>query len=128
MPDPMIDRRRVKKEMDALIEMITHPAFVGAMKQMKETPVAERRALAKDVLAVDTLKSAGVKMPRGMRVTTRYFEPGKTQAIQISPEGRVTTVKLPKELVSGRPGGVLSWGGCACGGGLTFCGGAGGST
>jgi hypothetical protein len=127
MPDPMIDRNKVKKEMDALIEMITHPAFVAAMKTMKETPVAERRALAKDVLAMDTLKNAGVKMPRGMRVTTRYFEPGKTEAIQISPGGRVSTVQLPKELVATRRG-VVAWGGCACGGGLTFCGGAGGST
>lgn len=127
MPNPMIDRQKVKKEMDALIEMISHPAFVAAMKEMKETPVAERRTLAKDVLAMDTLKNAGVKMPRGMRVTTRYFEPGKTEAIQISPDGRLSTVKLPKELVTGR-GGLVSWGGCACGGGLTFCGGAGGGT
>lgn len=127
MPDPMINRRKVQKEMDALIEMITHPAFVAAMKEMKETPVAERRKLAKTSLALNTLKNAGVKMPRGMRVTTRYFEPGKTQAIQISPDGRLSTVKLPKELVAGG-GGLVSWGGCACGGGLTFCGGAGGST
>jgi len=127
MPDP-IDRKRVKKEMDALIEMITHPAFVAAMRDLKATPVAERRKLAKDVLAIETLKSAGVTVPRGMRVTTRYFEHGKTEAIQISPDGRLSTIRLPKELVGGRPGGLVSWGGCACGGGLTFCGGAGGGT
>ncbi len=127
MPDPMIDRKKVKKEMDALIEMITHPAFVAAMKEMKETPVAARRKLAKDVLAVDALRNAGVTMPRGMRVTTRYFEPGKTEAIQVSPDGRLSTIKLPKELVI-RGGGLVSWGGCACGGGLSFCGGAGGSS
>jgi hypothetical protein len=125
----MINRAKVQKQMDEMLDMITHPAFVAAMKQMKETPVSDRRALAKHVLAVDTLKGAGVKMPRGMRVTTRYFEPGKTEALQMSPEGRLSTIKLPQEMVArAGKGGMVSWGGCACGGGLTFCGGAGGGT
>lgn len=127
MADQLIDRKKVKKEMDALIEMVAHPAFVAAMKQMKEAPVAERKKLAKGVLAVDTLKDAGVTMPRGMRVTTRYFEPGKTKAIQVTSDGRLSTVTLPKDFVAGG-GGLVAWGGCACAGGLSFCGGAGGGT
>ena len=126
MANDLIDPKKVKKEMEVMIDMITHPAFVAAMKAMKETPVAGRTELGKKSLTVKSLSAKGVKIPEGMRVTTRYFEPGKPTIMEMTPDGKLIGTKLPKFPI-GDPG-PLSWGGCACGGGLTFCGGAGGST
>jgi hypothetical protein len=50
MPNELIDPAEVRKEMDVMIEMITHPAFVDAMKNMKATPVSKRRELGKKTL------------------------------------------------------------------------------
>ncbi|MFC8314185.1 hypothetical protein ACFUEJ_11245 [Gordonia sp. NPDC057258] len=127
----LINAKKVKKEMDEMVEMITHPEFVSAMKKMKEAPPEERRALAKDVLSVDALKDAGVVMPPGMRVTTRYFEPGKPDVLEIDPLGKPREFKLPREIaknIAKNPGDLVAWGGCACGGGASFCGGAGGGS
>jgi len=129
MANELINPVKVKKEMDAMIEMITHPAFVDAMKTMKQTPNSKRLALGKEVLSVQSLKSKGVKMPEGMRVTTRYFEPGTPEVLELRPDGKIKNIKVPSSPLGDfilKPG-RLSWGGCACGGGLSFCGGAGAS-
>lgn len=129
MANDLIDRQKVKKEMDVLINMITHPAFVDAMKKMKASPVSKRRELGKKLLNIDVLKAQGVEIPPGMRLTTRYFEPGRTEVLELGPDGLIRGVKIPKFSVGDlKELGNVAWGGCACGGGLSFCGGAGGST
>lgn len=128
MTTELIDPKKVRAEMEEMITMITEPAFVRAMKEMKETPVSKRRELGKRTLTVDALKAQGVKIPDGMRLTTRYFEPGKSRYIEVDPNGNLTERAFPKFRGRDGLGGVVQWGGCACGGGLSFCGGAGGST
>ena len=129
MPNDLIDPVEVRKEMDVMIEMITHPAFVDAMKDMKATPVSKRRELGKKTLTVDALRRKGVKIPDKMRLTTRYFEPGKPGILEIRPTGNPVITKFPRyPQIDALDPGTVAWGGCACGGGLTFCGGAGGST
>ena len=126
MANELIDPVKVKKEMDAMINMITHPEFVASMKAMKETPLKMRKAFGEQNLTVEALTAKGVEMPVGMRVTTRYFEPNKPDIIEITPEGKIIKTKIPKHIIGA--GGPLAWGGCACGGGLSFCGGAGGGS
>jgi hypothetical protein len=128
MANEMIDPDRVRKETDALIEMITDPAFVAAMKRMKETPLDERLDLAKKTLTVDALKRQGVKVPPDMRITTRYFEADRPEVIEALPTGVIQrTVKnkvsfpIDFDLNPGR----MQAGGCACGGAGGVCGGAG---
>ena len=124
----MIDEAKIKNEMGAMIKMLSHPAFVAAMKNMKATPIKKRRAVGKNTLTVKALKAKGVPIPDGMRVTTRYFEPGKPGVVEINPSGKIRVTKNPK-FPSGIEGpGTVAWGGCACGGAATVCGGAGGST
>lgn len=126
MPEQLINADKVRKEMDAMIEMISHPEFVASMKAMKETPLKKRKEFGEQNLTVDALKAKGVKLPDGMRVTTRYFEPNKPDIIEITPEGKIIRTKNPKFPLG--EGGNVAWGGCACGGGLSFCGGAGGGS
>lgn len=130
MPNEMIDAGKVKAEMEQMIDMISHPAFVDAMKQLKESPVSKRQELGKSILTIDALRKAGIDVPPEMRLTTRYFEPGKPDIIEVSPGGVIKKTKQPLVPIGkvGSPGGEPAWGGCACGGGLTFCGGAGGGT
>ncbi len=132
MANDLIDPAKVKKDMDAIIEMITHPQFVAAMKDMKQTPVAKRQEVGKKTLTVQALAAKGVKIPANMRITTRYFEPGSTDILEVDPNGKlkkIKTSKFPFEIPGlGRPGGSVAWGACACGGAATVCGGAGGST
>ncbi len=127
MAEELIDAVKVRQEMDAMVDMITHPAFVAAMKNMKASPVSKRREIGKETLTVDALRAQGVTIPRGMRLTTRYFEPGRPGFLEVDAAGVIKAGRIPKFDV-GDLGGTVQWGGCACGGGLTFCGGAGGST
>lgn len=126
--DHEFDVKRLREKTDEMITAITAPAFVEAMRQLKNTPVKDRLATGAKLLKPDALRAAGVKLPRDMRITSRYFEPGKAAVIEVGDLGarRVPQGGLRGTALGG--GGTVSWGGCACGGGLTFCGGAGGST
>jgi hypothetical protein len=129
MVDQLIDADRVRRETDSMINMITHPAFVDAMKKMKETPLNSRREVSKSTLTLEALAAQGVPIPSDMRITTRYFEPGNPEVIEIAPDGTVSGTVAPK-FPSGKPNDptTMAWGGCACGGTALGCAGAGGST
>jgi hypothetical protein len=125
MANDLIDPKKVRQEMDTMIEMITHPEFVAAMKQMKLATPKQRLELGKELLTVGSLSSKGVKIPEKMRITTRYFEPDNPSVWECTPEGKIILTKTPQFR---RGVGSVSWGGCACGGAATVCAGAGGST
>ncbi|WKX75825.1 hypothetical protein [Zobellia laminariae] len=115
--------------MDAIIEMTSHPAFVDAMNTMKKTPISKRRQLGKKILSIDHLESKGVKVPKGMRVTTRYFESGRPGIIELLPDGKIRGSRFPRFPIGDKlDPGTVAWGGCACAGAENACGGMGGST
>lgn len=126
--NPLIDAEKVKSEMKAMVKMTSHPAFVAAMKNLKETPLDQRLDVGRETLTVEALKAQGVDMPDQMRLTTRYFEPGTPNVIEVGPDGDVKNLVLEKPTVQDRPPNAPGYGGCACGGGMSFCGGAGGGT
>lgn len=137
-PDPRdveFDTDRLRKATDQMIEAITSPPFVEAMRQLRETPVERRLAEGARLLDPDALRAAGVPLPDDMRITSRYFEPGIPNVIEVPPSRFPKVPRGPRPRgpvpisggVLGIGGGPNSIGGCACGGGLTFCGGAGGS-
>lgn len=132
MANELINPDKLRKEMDAMTEMLSHPEFVAAMKLIKSTPLSKRNALAKKTLTIQAPREKGVKIPEGMRLTTRYFEPGKTEMLEIGPDGtarKVAKSKIGIEFPGGiNTNGSLAWGGCACGGIGSICGGGGFST
>lgn len=128
MPTDMIDGKAIRSEMNSMVDLITDPAFVDAMKTLKSLSPTQRQKYGRANLTVAALSKKGVKFPAGMRLTTRYFEPGKPGAIEWNPDGTSRVVKGIKIPIGDHSGGTVQWGGCACGGGLTFCGGAGGGT
>ena len=121
MQNELIDPIKIKKEMDHLVEMISHPAFVDAMRQLKAAPIEKRQELGTQLLTLSALTDKGVEMPVGMRLTTRYFEPNKPGFMQFDNDG---------VLMHGNTSDLIAQdaGGSACGGGMSFCGGAGGGS
>lgn len=118
-----IDTQALTKITNELIVAISSPPFVAAMKKLKATPMEKRLAVASKTLTPAVLSAKGVKLPRGMRITSRYFEPGSPDIIEVTDHGAAL------RNVNSIPGlGAAGAWGCACGGGLTFCGGAGGGS
>jgi hypothetical protein len=91
------------------------------MMKLKETPKGNRLALASQILTPTALAAQGVNLPTGMRITSRYFEPGSPEIMEVTEEGATLAQ------VSTLPGALGAWG-CACGGGFTVCAGAGGGS
>jgi hypothetical protein len=112
-----VDPTKLKKITDEMIEAISHPAYVAAMNTMKKTPMDQRLSVASKILTPDALKAKGVPLPDGMRISSRYFEPGNPVVINID--------ELGARIAGPDVGPMGAWA-CACGGAATVCGGAGG--
>ena len=118
-----INPARLRRITNELIAAISSAPFVDGMRRFKQTPVDKRVAFASASLTPTALAKAGVRFPTGMRITSRYFERGSPDIVQVTDAGALLN---PGPLIPG-PGTAGAWG-CACGGGATFCAGAGGGT
>lgn len=127
MPTMLIDPDKIRAEMESMIAIVTNPAFVAAMNRLRETPVNKRREFGKRTLTSDALAAQGVNIPGNMRLTTRYFEPGKSRYLEIDSDGELHPRAMPKFRGKHTFGGTVQWGLCFCGGTGPFAAGAGGS-
>jgi hypothetical protein len=118
MPDEF-DVKKLQKITADMIAAITSPPFVDAMRRLKATPPDKRLARGATLLSPAALRKKGVKLPAGIRISSRYFEEGQP-VINVTDHGAV----LGDLVVLPSTAGTIC--GCASGGGLTFCGGAGG--
>ena len=126
--DEMLDVSRLRKITDDMITAITSPAFVDAMQTMKSTPDNERLKVAALTLNPEILRTKGVPLPAGMRITSRYFESGKpTIEVADSADGSSPVVKQIADIRSENlmREGSMTAGVCAGGGAGTVCGCAG---
>lgn len=67
---------RLKRETDRMIESMSHPAYVAAMQELKSTPNEKRLDVVMTRLTPEALREKGVPLPEGMRISSRYFDPG----------------------------------------------------
>ncbi len=58
-----------------MVEAITHPSYVEAMRILKSAPKEKRLSEAMKRLTPEALREKGVPLPKGMRISSRYFEP-----------------------------------------------------
>jgi hypothetical protein len=127
----MLDAERLRKITDEMITAITSPPFVEAMRTMKTTPQDQRLKVGAKILNPEALRSKGVPLPAGMRITSRYFESGKP-TIEVADPDEAGHPPIVKEIAdirslsSGQTKGGQTAGMCAGGGAGTVCGCAGG--
>jgi len=150
-PDDL-DPDRLKAITDQMVEAITSPPYVEAMRVVKSVEGDRRLEEAMRRLTPSALKEQGVPLPEGMRISSRYFEEGfkpievgevsgqrnlLTELYAADPEvvtsiNRLRRVNLDLykdviELLNPKDAiGLVALCGCACGGAATVCGGAGG--
>lgn len=117
------DIQRLRQITDEMINAITSPPFVEAMRKLREAAPGARLSEGAKLLSTGALRDAGVPLPKDMLISSRYFEPDTGKVID---GGDFKMGEIPKPAPGGQNAPGI--GGCACGGGLTFCGGAGGST
>lgn len=114
-----LNRERLMRVTSEVIDTITSPEFVEKMRQARiSADEGGGLEAAARLLSIDGLREVGVDIPADFRLTSRVFE------------DRTTGFKFELTDPLIRPGGLepLGWGGCAGGGGLTFCGCGGFST
>lgn len=114
-----LDRERLLRVTNELIDTITAPEFVEKMRKARVSADAGKGMdAAADLLSIDSLRKAGVDIPKDFRMTSRVFEDLEAG------------VKIEQRLPF--PGGPdidpLGWGACGGAGGLSFCGCGGFST
>lgn len=63
------------EETARMVECMTHPAYVEAMKTLKSTENEKRLGVVMELLTPEALAERGVPIPKGMRISSRYFEP-----------------------------------------------------
>lgn len=114
-----LDRERLTRATNSVIETITSPEFVQKMREFRERAAAgeiEPEQISQ-LLSIEGLREAGAELPDDFRLSSRTFEDLESGTrIEIKP-GR-----LPGDLSP------VAWGACAGGGAATVCGCAGGST
>lgn len=137
------DVERLQRETQELIEALTAPAYVAALRAVKDAPESERLLEASKRLTPDALRAQGVPLPEGMRISSRYFEKGYPEPLEFGdlPDGRPNPLtalseldpglldkmrsgkpQLLNQLVSDESGEVPNnftmarFGGCTCGG------------
>jgi len=145
-----LDPDRLKSITSDMVEALTSPAYVEAMRVLKSTSNEKRLSEAMRRLNPDALRAEGVKLPEGMRISSRYFEPA-FKPIELSDEPkkrnylkdlydtdpelvdrlgglRGKNPALFEELADKLSGGDISplaFCACACGGAAVACGGLG---
>jgi hypothetical protein len=87
-----IDPKALRNETDRMIDAITDPRYVEAVRAVRRAPDDERLAEATRQLSPDGLRRQGVPIPEGMRLSSRYFEPGLPSEVElgdVEPTGNV---------------------------------------
>lgn len=152
MADQELDSKHLRDITSKMVDAITSPAYVEAMRAVKSAPQGKRLDEALRRLTPEALRSQGVPLPEGMRISSRYFEASFAPVEVGEPGGQRNLLKelhgVEPDVINAlerlreknpslfddlrsrlSPGDLISpvaLCGCACGGAATVCGGAGG--
>jgi hypothetical protein len=142
-----LDPEKIRGEIYSMLEALTHPAYVEAMRAVRATPQDQRLAAGSRLLSPDSLRQKGVPLPKNMRISSRYFDEDFLKGVDFGDKG-ANGVNLVNALNTAEPGildrlsrsypevldQILSRSiperfipvaGCCCGGAASACGGCG---
>jgi hypothetical protein len=86
-----------------MIEALSDPRYVEAVRAVRAAPDEARLVEATRRLSPDGLREQGVPIPPGMRISSRYFEPGFPDVVELGdpPAGRINMVNALNEVAPG---------------------------
>lgn len=100
-----LDPEFLRNTTQDLIEALTSQPYVEAMLAVRAAPDEERLLEASKRLTPDALRALGVPLPSEMRISSRYFETGFPDSIDVElgdpPAGGVNLIEALNEV---RPG------------------------
>src|SRR3954447_6860118 len=103
MADDRLDPERLKKVTAELVESLTSPEFIEQAYAVRNAPESERLAEASRRLSVQGLREAGVRLPKDMRLSSRYFESSFPVAVELGDYGEAR-LNIVNELNRVQPG------------------------
>lgn len=71
---PDYDPNRLNQQAEALSVIAASPELRKILAEIAAAPPEERLETAERIASVEALKKAGVAIPEGLRIATRYFE------------------------------------------------------
>jgi hypothetical protein len=98
-----LDPEQLRRETGRMIDALTDPRYVAAVRAVRAAPDDERLAEATRQLSSEGLRKLGVPIPEGMRLSSRYFEPGLPGEIELgdSPAGERNMISTLNEAAPG---------------------------
>jgi hypothetical protein len=115
-----LSRERLTRVTTEMVQTLTSPAFFDKVRDARDAADrGEGMEAAARLLSIESLRELGVDIPDDFRMTSRVFEDRENG-------GQVEFRDVP--IFDPNDPGLVGWGGCAGGGGLTFCGCGGFST
>ena len=115
-----LDRERLVRVTNSLIETITSEGFVEKMRVARlQADSGAGMDTAADLLSIASLREAGLDIPDDFRMTSRVFE-DREAGLRIEKFDHLNMDPIDID--------PLGWGACGGAGGLTFCGCGGFST
>ncbi len=76
-----------QEAIEAIAAIASHPEFTNLIREIEAQPESDRRHYAECVATVEEFAKRRIPTPKGLRVTTRYFEaPGAstTEMVKLS--------------------------------------------
>lgn len=97
-----LERKYLLEETNKIAESITSAEFLDQLEAVRRMPSEARIGEAAKRLTPDAMREAGVDLPTGVRISSRYFEEGDDYQIELGDiEGRIPVVPALEELKPG---------------------------
>lgn len=131
-----LERESLIEETEEVLKSVTSAEFLDQLEAVRRVPRESRISEAAKRLTPAAMRKAGVDLPEGVRLSSRYFEEGDDFSIELGDvEGQIPVVPALEELqpdfldklrsdrpdlfkqLVGQPltvGGETSWSACVC--------------
>ena len=78
------DPEELRKLTDQILRSVTSQQFLDQVQAVEDAPTDQKLVAASARLTPDTLRRAGVDLPEGVRVSSRYFEEGLGVPVELA--------------------------------------------
>jgi hypothetical protein len=76
----------IREASEALIRVVTSPQYLTVAAEINSMPPDERHQATMELMTVEGLRSRGLQVPDGLRISPRWFEPPEAGLLAESAE------------------------------------------